>query len=249
MNLNRMSQRSAELILPNLSFVNPKWETQGRVDVVAFRDGREYRIEIKLVTPLNENKSRLKNILTNMALTAKALDFLLVTTVAKKFEIQQGFKSTKMYCIIRILVSKVEIETKDSEQLAEEILENASQELADDEEFQAMLQETVLQLYNTIEEQAMETLAYRQSQAAKMMKLETKVDSLENKVENKVDSLENKVENKVNSLENKVDKVEKKIENVENEVKDIRNDLGNLHGKVDDVLSILKEFAEKKNRE
>ncbi len=275
--LNKLSQESARLLLDRFDFSDPIWETKGRVDLIVTSDSKKCRIEIKFISKLDENRNRLIDAIrkTKSNIATKKLDFLLVTTLAKKFSKQEDFKRVEGYCVLGILVSKVEIEETPPEILANEILNKARDRLEIWDEFTSMYQEQLLQHSKDIEKLS----ELNQDQTKHINAVEGKVDSLENKVgsleskvdslENKVDSLENKVENKVDSLETKVDSLENKVDSLENKVEnkvdslenkvealrndvddnveDIRNDLGNLHDKVDNVLSILIEFVKKKN--
>ena len=271
--LNKLSQESARLLLGHFDFSDPVWETKGRVDLIVTSDSKKCRIEIKFISKLNENRNRLIDAIrkTKTDIATKKLDFLLITTIAKKFSMQEGFKRFKGYCVLGILVSKVEIEETPPELLANEILKEGRSVIGLWDEFTSMYQEQLLQHSKDIEklselnqDQTKHINAVEgkvDSLETKMDSLETKMDSLETKVETKVDSLETKVdslenkvetkvdslENKVDSLENKVDSLENKVDSLENKAEELRNDLGNLHDKVDNVLSILIEFVEKKN--
>ncbi len=257
--LNKLSQESARLLLGHFDFSDPVWETKGRVDLIVTSDSKKCRIEIKFISKLNENRNRLIDAIrkTKSDIATKKLDFLLITTIAKKFSMQEGFKRFKGYCVLGILVSKVEIEETPPELLANEILKEGRSVLGLWDEFTSMYQEQLLQHSKDIEklsELNQDQTKHINAVEGKVDSLETKMDSLETKVETKVDSLEtkvdsleNKVETKVDSLENKVDSLENKVDSLENKAEELRNDLGNLHDKVDNVLSILIEFVEKKN--
>ncbi len=229
--LNRLSQESARLLFDCFSFSDPVWETEGRVDLIVSSESEIYRIEIKFISKLDENRYRLINGIkkTRSDIKSKNLDFLLVTTLAKKFSMHKDFKRFEGYCLLGILVSKVEIEETPPEKLATEILEEGRSLLEQWDEFGMMYQEQLLQHSKDIEKLS----ELNHDQTKHITAVEDKVDSLENKVETKVDALENKVEN------------------VENEIKQLQNDVNSLHDKFDDfqknVMSILERLVGKKN--
>ena len=100
--LNMLSQESARLLLDRFDFSDPVWETEGRVDLIVTSASKKCRIEIKFISKLDESRNRLIDAIkkTKKDLVTKKLDFLLVTTLAKKFSDQEDFKRFEGYCVL-----------------------------------------------------------------------------------------------------------------------------------------------------
>ncbi len=218
--LNRLSQESARLLLDCFVFSDPVWETEGRVDLIVSSDTEIYRIEIKFISKLDENRYRLIDAIkkTRSDIATKKLDFLLVTTLAKKFSKHKDFKRFEGYCLLGILVSKVEIEETPPEKLATEILKEGRSLLGLWDEFGMMYQEQLLQHSKDIEKLS----ELNHDQTKHITAVEGKVDSLENKVEN--------VENEIKQLQNDVNSLHEKFDDFQK-----------------NVMSILERLVEKKN--
>ncbi len=128
-----LSQEAGRIILEEQSHTNLQFETDGRVDVIAESSaGQTLRIELKLISALKESKGRLLSAIrtTQSRLKPKRLTHLLILTLLRKAEADdERFIKVKEHCLLGIFVSKSELEKKNDEELATEIVEEVERHL------------------------------------------------------------------------------------------------------------------------
>ncbi|RMG26692.1 MAG: hypothetical protein D6732_21060 [Methanobacteriota archaeon] len=264
-NLQLQSQEAARIFLESQGFVGLKFEAEGRVDVIAIsRRQGEFRIEVKLISSLNESKGRVLRAIreTRRRLESKKLTHLLFLTLLRRKETDdEHFIKIKEYCLVGIFVSKSELEKKKENELVKAVGEEIERYMEGEidligmnkaefreswrleEERQKLLdglEAGVKSLENSFETLKEQILGFQDN----TLQIEEKVDQIEEKVdqiEEKVDQIEEKVGQIEEKVEQKVDQIEEKVTELSHQIKGLERQLSENQEQLREFLAYLSK--------
>ncbi len=217
--LLKRSQKAGLIFLKEIGFSHIRFEVKKRVDVEAISPDRgKSRIELKLISMINEAKGRVKRAIreTIQRLDAKQLTHLLFLTLLREKETDdKHFIKVKGYCLLGIFVSKSELIKTDEDQLAIEVAEEVGKYLNNKVELISISKAEFLENLKMEEERIKaeeQTKEILNSLKSETEELRQKTEGLEQKLEQKVEGLEQKLEQKVEGLEQAVNEISKKTD-------------------------------------
>ena len=206
-----LSQEAGKIFLEEQAHTNLKFETDGRVDVVAETStGQILRIELKLISQIIEAKARVTRAIrtTKNQLKAKRLTHLLILTLVRKVETDdERVIKVKEYCLLGIFVSRSELEKKDEKELIREIGEEVRGHLEEGYELISISREEFLRNWEQ-EETRQEQIEQLQKSVQKLseeVKLQGEaIQNLDQKLDEKLSETQKQLTDILNLLKKKL---------------------------------------------
>ncbi|RMG32033.1 MAG: hypothetical protein D6732_14070 [Methanobacteriota archaeon] len=216
--LQLLSQDASRIFLEGLGFSRFMFEAEIRVDVDAISPaGEVYRLEVKLISLLNEAKGRVALAIreTRRRMGRKGLTHLLFLTPLRLLETDdKHFIKVKGYCLLGIFVSKSELEKKKEEDLVKEVGEEVEKHLDDGIELISISKAEFLENLR-LEEQRIEleqqTQKMLESFGTKTIELEQKLEGLSEESENQRKMIEDQGK-MIEQIDKKITKTQQQLD-------------------------------------